>query len=183
MILPFNTETLMWLLPIVFMLHDFEEIIMMKPWLNANWSELEKRFPTRIIQAMAKQKALSSQAFVVAVAEEFIVLAVFTLISVELGMVEFWAGLLLGFFIHLLIHIGQFIVFRSYVPVILTSVPAAIYSLVALHDLNFAHPLSWDLVALWTVFFLSFIVVNMIVALRLARKFDGWLRKNYLFHE
>jgi hypothetical protein len=29
-------ETLMWLLPIIFMFHDFEEIIMMKIWLKKN---------------------------------------------------------------------------------------------------------------------------------------------------
>jgi len=71
------------------MLHDFEEIIMFKPWLNANWSTLEKRFPARIIQAMAKQKALSSSAFSVTVAEEFVVLFAFTFITVEFGMYEF----------------------------------------------------------------------------------------------
>ena len=46
MILPVKIETLMWLLPIVFMLHDFEEIIMFKPWMNANCAALEKRLPT-----------------------------------------------------------------------------------------------------------------------------------------
>jgi hypothetical protein len=45
MILPVKLETLMWLLPIVFMFHDFEEIIMFKPWMNANYAALEKRLP------------------------------------------------------------------------------------------------------------------------------------------
>jgi hypothetical protein len=38
-------ETLMWSLPIVFMFHDFEKIIMFKPWINENRVSLTKHFP------------------------------------------------------------------------------------------------------------------------------------------
>ena len=38
-------ETLMWSLPIVFMFHDFEKIIMFKPWINENRASLTKLFP------------------------------------------------------------------------------------------------------------------------------------------
>ena len=33
------------LLPIIFMIHDFEEIIMFKPWLTKNSTEIKRRFP------------------------------------------------------------------------------------------------------------------------------------------
>jgi hypothetical protein len=179
MILPIKTETLIWLLPVVFMIHDFEEIIMMKPWLTKNWKTLEKRFPAKAIRAMAKQKDMSVSAVALAVAEELLVLTAFTFLGAECGMYSLWAGFLIGFFIHLLVHIGQFIVFRGYVPVIVTSIPAAIYSLIALHDLNRTHPLDWEMVAVWTVISLVLIVVNLLFALKMAQKFDGWLRKNY----
>ena len=32
-------ETILYLLPLVFMLHDFEEIVMMKSWLARNAAE------------------------------------------------------------------------------------------------------------------------------------------------
>jgi hypothetical protein len=179
MILPIKTETLMWLLPIVFMIHDFEEIIMMKPWLTKNWTKLEKRLPSKVTETMAKQRDMSVSAYALAVAEELIVLSVFTFLGAECEMYNFWAGFLIGFFIHLLVHIGQFVVFRGYVPVIITSIPAAAYSLIALHDLNLAHPLNWEMVTLWTVVSLVFIVVNLLLALKMAKKFDVWLKKNY----
>jgi hypothetical protein len=158
MILPFKIETLMWLLPIVFMFHDFEEIIMFKPWLTVNLPNLEKRFPKWASQAMAGQSKMSTSAFTLAVAEEFIVLSALTLLAVELELYPVWAGIMLGFFIHLLVHIGQFLVYRKYVPVILTSLPSGLYCLIALHDLNVYHPLDWGLVALWS--FISLIIIG-----------------------
>jgi hypothetical protein len=38
-----DIKLLIALLPFVFMLHDFEEIIMFKPWLEKNRSEVGRR--------------------------------------------------------------------------------------------------------------------------------------------
>ncbi|MBI5950243.1 MAG: HXXEE domain-containing protein [Chloroflexi bacterium] len=179
MILPVKIETLMWLLPIVFMFHDFEEIIMFKPWLDANRENLERRFPKWAARALAEQSKMSTSAFAFAVAEEFIVLSALTLLAVELELYPFWVGMMLGFFIHLLVHMGQFIVYRKYVPVILTSLPSGIYCLVALHDLNLQHPLDWELVAIWTLLSLIIIGANLALALKLAAKFGMWLERNF----
>jgi uncharacterized membrane protein YjjB (DUF3815 family) len=179
MILPIKTETLIWLLPVVFMIHDFEEIIMMRPWLIKNWANLEKRFPAKAIRAMARQKDISVSAYALAVSEELVVLTVFTFLGAECEMYNFWAGFLIGFFIHLLVHIGQFITFSGYVPVIITSIPAAAYCMIALHDLNLSYPLDWKMVTVWAVVSLVIIVVNLLIALKIAQKFDVWLKKYY----
>ena len=121
---------------------------------------------------------MSTSAYALAVAEEFIVLSALTLLAVELELYPLWAGMMLGFFIHLLIHVGQFLVYRRYVPVILTSLPSGLYCLIALHDLNLYHPLDWKLVALWTFVSLIIIGINLALALKLAVKFDGWLGRN-----
>jgi predicted permease len=112
------------------------------------------------------------------VAEEFIILSALTLLVVELELYPLWAGMLLGFFIHLLIHVGQFLVYRRYVPVILTSLPSGLYCLIALHDLNLYHPLDWKLAALWSFVSLIIICINLALALKLAVKLDGWLVRN-----
>lgn len=179
LILPIKTETLLWLLPVVFMIHDFEEIIMMKPWLTRNRANLQKKLPLKAFQQTEKHGSMSVPAFALAVAEEFVVLSAVTFAAVEWELYNLWAGFLIGFFIHLLLHIGQFIAFRKYVPVILTSIPAAIYCVVAVNDLNFAHPFAWNQVAVWTLIALAFIVINLIFALKVARKFDAWLNEYY----
>ena len=179
MILPVKIETLMWLLPIVFMFHDFEEIIMFKPWISANGAALEKRFPRWAPRVLAVHNKISASAFALVVAEQFVILSTLTLLAVELELYPFWTGMMLGFFIHLLIHIGQFIVYRRYVPVILTSLPGGLYCLLALHDLNIQHPLDWGLVAIWALVSLIIISANLALAFKLAMKFEGWLEKNF----
>lgn len=179
MILPFKIETLMWLLPIVFMFHDFEEIIMFKPWLRANGATLEQRFPNWASRALAGQDKISTSAFALAVAEEFLILSALTMLAVELELYSFWAGMMLGFFVHLSVHAGQFVVYRGYVPVILTSLPSGIYCLIALHDLNIYQPLDWKLVAIWTLVSLVILSVNLVLALNMSAKFETWLGKNF----
>ena len=122
---------------------------------------------------------MSTSAFALAVAEEFIILSALTLLAVELELYPFWAGMMLGFFIHLLVHVGQFAIYRGYVPVILTSLPSGLYCLIALHDLNVYQPLDWKLVAIWTLVSLVIIGANLALALNMAAKFETWLGKNF----
>jgi len=41
----FDFSIIVWLFLIVFMLHEFEEIIFLKPWVGKNSAYLSKRFP------------------------------------------------------------------------------------------------------------------------------------------
>ena len=40
-----NLDLTMLVLPLVFMVHEYEEIIMFEPWLRSNREELRRRFP------------------------------------------------------------------------------------------------------------------------------------------
>ena len=60
------------LFPVVFMLHDFEEIIMQQRWMERNADELSRRFPVLRKQIM-QLRELSTTGFAIAVAEEFII--------------------------------------------------------------------------------------------------------------
>ncbi len=169
-----SIETLMWLLPVVFMIHDFEEIIMMRPWYLRNEAFLKVRFP-RLVGSIARTGKLSTSAFALAAAEEFVVLSVVTFVCVEYGLYSVWAGFLIGFFIHLVYHIGSFIVMRRYVPYVITSVIAGLYSIYVLLSINDGGYLVWNQVMVWSVIATAFIIVNLIFAVVLAEKFDQWL--------
>jgi hypothetical protein len=171
-------ENLLWLLPVFFMLHEFEEIVMMKPWLNRNEAALQRRFPVFSRRLMPRVARLSTSAFAVAVGEEFLLLSVITLVCVEYQLYACWTGLLLGFFLHLLVHFGQFLNLRRYVPVILTSVLAAPYCIYAVMRLNAAGLLNWPQVAAWTVFWLAALAANLALALHLAGRFEAWLQRS-----
>lgn len=161
-------ETLLWLLPIVFMFHDFEEIIMMKAWLDKNADKVASRFPF-ISKLLFKHKNLSTAAFALEVAEEFIIISTITFLAVEWESYTLWAGLLLVFFIHLLMHVGQFVAYRKYVPVLVTSILSIPYCIFAI--ISISGYVNWT-----TVLFLSPI---LLVAVILNLRFCFWLGEKY----
>lgn len=168
-------ETLMWLLPAFFIIHDFEEIIMVRPWMTRNAPQLQKRFPRLASRFMPHLQKLSTSAFALAVAEEFILLTFITYLAVELNLYELWAGITIGFFIHLLVHAVQFGVYRSYIPAVVTSVPAGVYCLGALYVLNIHLNLSYSKVIVWALASVFAIIVNVIFAHWLAAKYQRYL--------
>jgi hypothetical protein len=65
-----NTDfILVTLFPLIFMFHDFEEIIFMKSWLVKNSDYLQNRFPVFSKQIL-KLNGISTSAFALGVAEE-----------------------------------------------------------------------------------------------------------------
>lgn len=125
-------ETIMWLLLPIFMIHDFEEIVMVSAWLRKYQAELRRRFSRLAVRILDSAVNRSTAAFTLAVAEEFVLLTIFTMVTVEMKIYPVWTGMLLIYFLHLLIHIGQWIAFCRYTPAILTSLLTSIYCLYAL---------------------------------------------------
>lgn len=177
--LPVDIANLMWLLPVVFMLHDFEEIIMMQPWLARGLPAIQQRFPRLARLIAGSTGGLSQPAFALVVAEEFILISLLTWLAVTGSNLTLWLALLMGFFLHLLMHIGQFIAARAYVPVILTSLPAAAYCLYAAWQINQLYPIDWPKIWLWSAAMAAMIVINMAAAVRLAKGFDAWLQTHF----
>jgi len=168
----------MWLLPVVFMLHDFEEIIMMRPWIDRNAGFLRERFPRLADHMLRHYEKLSTSSFALAVAEEFIIITAVTFLAVEQGWYAVWGGMLLGFFAHLIIHLIQFLTVRRYAPMIITTIPAAIYCIYAVNHLLRDGYTTWTALWPWTLFFIAFIAVNILLVHRMAGRFEQWLRKS-----
>ena len=109
------------------MLHEFEEIIFFKPWIRKNNDCLQKRFPEPAKRLWSHLERLSVPAFTVAVAEEFILLSIITIVSVTIDSYLLWLGVFMRFFIHLLIHFAQWIILRRYIPAIISTFISLIY--------------------------------------------------------
>ncbi|MGP1447965.1 MAG: HXXEE domain-containing protein [Candidatus Limimorpha sp.] len=117
----------------MFMIHDFEEIIMFKPWLVKNRSEKKRRF-SKLDTFFTKKRiySLSTSGFAVAVLHEFVLISVITILSLWYENYHWWFAAFSAYFIHLLIHVRQLVIWRKYIPVILTSVislPYCVYTL------------------------------------------------------
>ncbi|MFJ5766862.1 HXXEE domain-containing protein [Lysinibacillus sp. NPDC093210] len=62
-----NIQTLIWLFPIIFIVHDFEEIIMVEKWLHNNQNKLYKQLPPKLADRIVKQFSMTTAQFAVAV--------------------------------------------------------------------------------------------------------------------
>ena len=157
-------ETLMWLLPVIFMFHDFEEIILMKPWFAKNSRDLQQRFPLVASRLLPHFESLSTSSFALAVERELYAL---------------WTGVLLVFFFHLIVHLLQFALYRKYVPVITTSLLSIPYCLFALYFLNSHNVMDWSNITRWTIIAAVVAVSNLVFVHWLAARFEKWLNVNF----
>lgn len=109
--------------PRIFMIHDFEEIVMFKSWSTRNRAELRKRFP-KLEKYLYQKKVfnLSTSAFAIAVLHELLLISTVSFISLWSDRYDWWFLVFSAYSLHLFVHIGQWLVCRKYVPMIITTI-------------------------------------------------------------
>lgn len=117
-----DIRSLAWLFPVLFMLHDFEEIILLKGWLYRNRDGLIKRFPKAAERLLSHFDGISTAAFSLGVAEEFVLVCTICVVSLLTSWYALWFGMMIAFLIHLFVHILQTIAMKQYVPSFATSI-------------------------------------------------------------
>jgi hypothetical protein len=175
-----NINLLIALLPLVFMLHDFEEIIMFRPWLEKNRNELRWRFP-RIDKTLQKNHDhLSTSAFAVAVLHEFLIIAFITYASLFFNSYHWWFGAFAAFSLHLIIHIAQWIIYGKYVPVVLTSILALPYCAYTFIQFIEITDMTAGQLLFWTMIGVALTLISFVPAFFLASQFENWKSRKYL---
>ena len=114
-----------WIFPVLFIFHDMEEVIWLPGFIEKNRQDIIKRYPIAEKLLSAYKMGMSTEAFALAVYEELIVLvAICALVEItksEWAMGIFYGGLI-GFTVHLVIHILQSIAIKRYIPSLITSI-------------------------------------------------------------
>lgn len=160
------------LLPVVFMIHDFEEIIFAKYWIDRNQNYLKERFPKVAAKLLPRVESLSVSGFSFAVAEEFVLLSIVTYVSVYLDTYYLWFAAFMGFSIHLLVHVVQWIMLRRYVPAIVTSLVSLAYSVYAFIVVLDTNVFQFSEMVMCTVIGILVMVVNILFAHKLGHMLD-----------
>ena len=108
-------ELIMLLLPVVFMLHEYEEIIMFRHWLDRNRDELKRRFP-KFERFLARRRHFdySTATFAIGTAHEFILISLISFCAVWLGAYQWWFAAFAGYSFHLIVHLAQWTIYRKY---------------------------------------------------------------------
>jgi hypothetical protein len=116
-----STHTLIWLFPIAFIFHDFEELLFLPPWLKKNAPDIRDRIPVWLVRHLDSMSQRSNGAFATAVCFPFILAALSSFLAVEHQSYGFF--LLAGamFFVHGFGHLFQTLLLRRYVPGVFTS--------------------------------------------------------------
>ncbi|MHC0037625.1 HXXEE domain-containing protein [Pseudoneobacillus sp. C159] len=128
--------TLLWLFPITFMIHDFEEIIFVEAWFKRNFHKVHHRVPARLKQTFQDMSKITAAQYSIPVFFQLVIYIVATYIAVDYDFygpfVEFNALI----FLHVFMHIGQSLVLGTYAlgvgSAIFVTLPYSIYLFIRL---------------------------------------------------
>lgn len=161
-----------WLFPIIFIFHDMEEIIGFGIWLKNNKEILSKKFPN----ILNTYKDFSTEGFSFAVMEELILCIAVSALALLLDIQALWYLWLGGFIactLHFIIHIGQAIVMRQYIPTIITSVICFPISVWIIYRCFLTIKSVWWYAAIFIMVGILLVAVN----LKFAQKMIGWFTR------
>ncbi|MCC3357082.1 HXXEE domain-containing protein [Bacillus sp. REN16] len=167
----FDIQTLIWLFPIMFILHDFEEIIMVESWMKRNSTKIYNVLPKRFADRVIKQFSMSTAQFAVAVLIIFLFVSSSTVMANQyviqglLGNIYIFTIITLVFFLHAFTHIGQSIILRSVTPGAFTSLIVIIpYSLVLYRSLLVNEIITWKTIFLSLPYCLLIIPIVLLLS-------------------
>lgn len=128
--------SLLWLFPVTFLFHDFEELLTVENWAVRHRDRLDSTLPDFFKKMLGSSLRINTLHF----AKDMF--AVYTIVVVATGLAVFFQVYLLFlaalhlYFLHVFTHVGQALYLKSYTPGIITAVfPVLPYSLYAYYRL------------------------------------------------
>ncbi len=160
--------TVVWLFPIIFMFHDFEEILTVEKWVKRNRDFVFHKIPPSLHKYFYSTFQMTTVQFAQDVFWIFLVITAATIIAVLFSFYFPFLILLALFFAHVFTHIGQAVYLGKYTPGVITAIGLVLpYSLYAYYRLlGEAVITSWDII--WSI--LSLCVAVPFLFLYLVRE-------------
>ncbi|HFL3258421.1 HXXEE domain-containing protein [Clostridioides difficile] len=167
-------EKYIWLFPLLFIFHDMEEIIGFGIWLKKNKSMLDKKYP--FISKVYENYSTEGMAF--AVFEEFILCIIFCILTVITDnqyVYLLWLGSFIAYTLHLVIHIGQSIIIRKYIPSLITSIICLPISIWCISKSIYIVDCEMSTTILYSIIGIIIVALNLKFAQSLIGKFTKWM--------
>lgn len=164
-----------WLFVAVFMFHEFEEIIFLQPYMLKNKGYIEKVHSKN--RRVPFDFFTSTSSAALAIYEEFIILSLVALLSCFFNSYIIWYGLLGAFTIHLIGHIIFTLIYRIYVPGLVTSFVVLIPSVYLLYVTAIMTSYVWYALLISTVCASALMLINLEFLHKYVNNFDKWLAK------
>nr|AWI66796.1 hypothetical protein [Piromyces sp.] len=162
-------EKYVWLFPIIFIIHDMEEIIGLGIWLRKNKELLDEKYSF----ITKTYKNFSTEGFSLAVFEELLICVLISLLALLTNneiMWYIWFGGFIGCTIHFVVHIGQSVILRQYIPALATSIIFLPISIYIIYKSYFAIQGSVNSMIIGCIVGIVSVFVNLV----LIQKVIGW---------
>lgn len=153
------------LFPILFMIHDFEEIIWGHRWLKQNIHNIQ--IPQIIKPAFNYLSHLSTRQFTFAVMEEFWMCFLISWAAFYGKIKWLFIGIVIFYIIHCVIHLFQCIYLKRYIPLIISAIGTGAVSFILIIQLS--KGISIMMLMIGIIVGSSLAVINLICALFLSR--------------
>ena len=168
-----SMNSIVWILPVIFMLHDFEEIILVGVWKQ----RYRKMLNILSIKKKPYKHFRNTNSFSMAIAALFLITVVIGLVSIITKNYCVWYGAFFAFTAHFLLHIVLTLRFKHFVPGIITAIiflPVCIfvlYKVTALLSYSYKTLVSSSVLCCLGVAII-FYFINQLIGI-----FDKWLQK------
>ena len=162
------------LFPIIFMIHEFEEIIFIKHWLIKNREYLYKKFPKIGPKFYMQYSEFTTAGLALAIFEEFIIFCILTYLSIIFQNTYIWLAIFMGFFIHLIPHILPGLFLKKLIPGIVTSIliiPYFAYGLIEYINKEI-YTIEWLIIC--SILGIIGMLLNLKIMHYLGKKFSRW---------
>lgn len=164
-------NAMVWLFPILFMIHDFEEIILTRAWKKKYRKAREESNMKRI----PFSDFVSADSFSIGVLEEFFIFSIVCLFSCCASNYVVWYGLFFGIVFHFLIHIRMNIQFKHYTPGFYTALLFLPFGAYFLYKGAIMTGYSVRTLCLSAIFGLIVIILNVVVLHKMMPVMEHWL--------
>ncbi len=156
------------MLPVVYILHDLEEMFMRRKWEKKYFDETVKNHP-KVKSVLSTLKGLNQLEYGIVVFEQFLFLTIAVVWGTYADPMPMCA-LFWGFGLHLFIHILHTVFLRLYFPGVISSLLLIPYFAFGVHDLLQQYTLAENIIM--AVGGLAVIALNLTLMYWLMKKFS-----------
>lgn len=169
-------DILLFLIVILFLIHEFEEMIMVSPWVRRQLQSGSTRTQRHYF---VRRFAKASQAVpVLMIGIETLILSAITIISLGTGYTALMIGFLILYTLHLFAHISEWFVYRCYTPSLITSILTLPLCLIVGYALFLVSQATFISIVISTIIMLVLFALNFALLGFLEPKAIQWF-KNY----
>ena len=149
-----------WLFPALFLIHDLEEIVGLKSWIERNGEAVGERFP----RFAPMFRGYTTERMVKAVVEEYVLCILLAVLAStgQLPLQLLWYGAFAAYTFHLIVHLVQSVVLRMYVPAVATSVLLLPISLWIMYKQSYVLGISLSDSLLYCILGFALVMLNLL---------------------